>query len=106
MKACGERVAYSGTEMQEASSLTNVLIEKGKPLGILTSVHSIDENEGQSTSYNRFASPDTGRATKHLHTQRYATCEWVCVEGSCLLYVPFKQRYGDQRPSCLRWSPK
>jgi len=75
---------------------------KGAPQGLMTSIHSHDENPNKP-SYNRIASLKTGLATKKLHSNTYKVCEWVCSEGSCLLYVPFDKRYGDDRPSCLRW---
>ena len=75
---------------------------KGAPEGIMTSIHSHDENP-QEPAYNRVASLKTGLAKKHHHSKNYQVCEWVCQQGSCLLYVPFQQRYGDQRPPCLRW---
>ena len=75
---------------------------RGAPTGLLTSIHSHDEKPGQP-AYNRVASLKTGEAKKLLHSNTYKACEWVCAQGSCLLYVPYQQRYGDDRPKCLRW---
>ena len=75
---------------------------KGAPEGLMTSIHSQDEDPKQP-AYNRVASLETGLAQKQLHSNKYKVCEWVCSQGSCLLYVPFQRRYGDDRPECLRW---
>ena len=75
---------------------------KGVPDGVMTSIHSHDEDP-KKPAYNRVASLKTGMARKLLHSNTYKICEWVCIEGSCLLYVPYTQRYGDDRPPCLRW---
>jgi micrococcal nuclease len=78
---------------------------KGAPKYLVSSIHSTSENQTKQ-AYNRIVNLKTGSADKALHTKEYKTCEWVCVkEGeSCMLYVPFKQRYGDVKPSCLKWS--
>ncbi len=78
---------------------------KGVPSGIITSVHSIDEKPGQTSTYNRILDPLTGVASKHSHTNTYAACEWVCMDDSCLLYVPYAQRYGSDRAECLEPAP-
>ena len=80
------------------------LWRKGVPEGLITSVHSLDERQ-QDASYNRIASPMTGMAQKFSHAHTYKTCEKVCLQGSCMIYVKFKQRYGDDRPACIRWHP-
>jgi len=77
----------------------------GAPAGLITSLHSADEARAKKDpSYNRIANLKTGRANKHFHQERYELCQWVCLEGSCMRYVPFNQRYGDKRPPCLKWS--
>lgn len=77
---------------------------KGVPKGILTSVHSADEKRGDP--YNRLADPRTGRTRKRKHHNAYKVCEKVCMEGSCLIYVPFGLRYGPQRAECLKTKGK
>lgn len=72
----------------------------GAPEGILTSVHSLDEGTDKTT-YNRVCSLATGLAQKFSHSNTYGSCNKVCAQGSCMLYVPFKSRYGDARPTCL-----
>ena len=84
---------------REAIKARRGMWSQGAPDAILTSVHSL--SEGGEVAYNRFVSTKTGRAEKHLHQSNYRSCEWVCLKGSCLLYVPFKQRYGEDRPRCL-----
>lgn len=72
----------------------------GAPEGIITSVHSLDEAP-QKATYNRIASLATGLAQKFSHANTYQACDRICAQGSCMLYVPFKRRYGDARPTCL-----
>lgn len=78
---------------------------KGAPSAVMTSLHSMDEDPSKP-SYNRVVSTQTGIAKKHLHSDSYTSCQWVCLEGSCLLYVPYQKRYGDDRPECLKWKRK
>ena len=102
----------SGDPSKELLALQQAAIDgrkgmwaKGAPEGLMTSIHSADEPhfKGQP-AYNRVANLKTGWANKHFHQDKYQSCQWVCLKGSCMLYVPFKQRYGDARPDCLRWS--
>ncbi len=78
---------------------------KGVPKGIVTSLHSKAEREDAKTAYNRVADPLTGMTRKVEHTEKYEICQKVCVDGSCMVYVPFKQRYGKNRAKCL-WLKK
>lgn len=72
---------------------------KGAPAAIITSLHSVTEkHEGES--YNRVADTKTGIARQVKHTAEYSTCQKVCMEGSCMVYVPYKNRYKN-RPKCL-----
>ena len=75
----------------------------GAPVGLITSVHSMGEKEGATESYNRILNPKTGEAAKKVHTETYEECSWVCPEGqgSCMLYVPYKRRYGASKAECL-----
>jgi endonuclease YncB( thermonuclease family) len=75
---------------------------KGVPEGIVTSVHSLDEKDGATSTYDRVCSTKTGAAPKVEHAKIHAACAEVCHQGSCLVYVPYKQRYGDARAECLR----
>lgn len=76
--------------------------EKGVPRGIITSLHSFAENvDGKyKTSSNRILDTRTGEAVLRKHVDFYDTCQEVCVDDSCMVYVPFEQRYKD-RPPCL-----
>lgn len=77
---------------------------KGVPKKLLTSLHSIDEKTWEDgKAYNRAADPVTGTANKILHAEKYTECQQVCMEGSCMLFVPFKRRYGRERAPCLKW---
>jgi len=75
--------------------------KKGAPKGVVTSLHSLNEKPQKST-YNRVADTTTGVASKSTHSETYRACEEVCVAGSCMIYVPYKLRYGDDRAACLR----
>ena len=75
--------------------------EKGVPTGLLTSLHSADERDDGS-AYNRVCSLETGLCEKSTHTDTYITCQEVCTQGSCMLYVPYKARYGESRADCLK----
>jgi len=75
---------------------------KGAPEGIVTSAHSLDEREGATLTYDRVCSTQTGAAPKVPHSQVHGPCTEVCHQGSCLLYVPYAQRYGEGRAACLR----
>lgn len=91
---------------------------KGAPSYVLTSVHSDDEESGNSKAYDRFVSTVDGRSFVHNHRQTYEECEEVCswpatIEpsddlirkgediSSCMVYVPFQHRYGANRAECL-----
>ncbi len=78
---------------------------KGVPDGIVTSVHSIVERKDGSDAYNRVADPKTGVTRKVSHREKYGTCQKVCLEGSCMIYVPYKKRYPPDRAECL-WVKK
>ncbi len=75
---------------------------KGAPTGLVTSLHSGDEGSG--APYNRVCSLETGMCPAVEHSDTYGACEEVCLDdaGSCMTYVPYKQRYGDSRAACLR----
>ena len=75
---------------------------KGAPEGLITSLHSLDEKPDQDSTYNRILDMATGMADKHSHSATYAPCEEVCDQGSCMVYVPYKQRYGPEKAECLK----
>jgi micrococcal nuclease len=74
---------------------------QGAPSSIVTSAHSIAEKAGQTETYNRVLDVTTGHAPKHNHSETYGACTWACVSDSCLLYVPYAQRYGTNRADCI-----
>lgn len=81
----------------------------GIPRAIVTSVHSIDEKddddplaEDRKESYNRLADTRTGKTFVVKHSKVFKPCDAFCHSGSCMLYVPFDKRFGDERPECLR----
>ncbi|MFT4623742.1 MAG: micrococcal nuclease [Myxococcota bacterium] len=75
------------------------LWEKGTTPVILTSLHS--KAEGGEKTYDRVCSLTTGICEARPHENTYATCQEVCDEGSCMTYVPYEERYGRERASCL-----
>lgn len=111
----GYAMAYSveGTPDPELIALQQKAIankagiwKKGAPRGIITSLHSVDEDGGKAgVTYNRVVDTKTGAALKREHKNKYESCQEVCetTEGdiSCMIYVPFENRYKN-KPSCLR----
>ncbi|GMV40184.1 MAG: hypothetical protein AMXMBFR64_19000 [Myxococcales bacterium] len=75
---------------------------KGVPATILTSVHSADEPNSDKP-YNRVTDTITGLSRKIFHDKTYPRCTEACEGDSCLLYVPFNERYGKKRAECLLW---
>lgn len=86
----------------------------GIPVAIVTSVHSIDEpkegdDEGgggsdkpNKKSYNRLADTRTGKTFAIEHDKVFKPCDVFCSHGSCMVYVPFKVRFGENRPDCMK----
>ena len=74
---------------------------KGAPTSVITSLHSQSEKPDKEV-YNRVCDLATGECAKRIHTDVYETCEKVCMDGSCMTYVPYKERYGDNRAECIR----
>ena len=79
--------------------------EKGVPKELVTSLHSLDEKPDKNQTYNRLISTKTGKSTQLHHSDNYESCRWVCPTDSCMLYVPYKQRYGADRADCLQLEP-
>jgi hypothetical protein len=73
---------------------------KGVPDGLITSLHSLDERRNSSIAYDRVVSSATGEAPTVKHGKTYAPCDKVCHQGSCMIYIPYKQRYGRDRTRC------
>ncbi len=90
----------------EAMKAGRGMWKKGVVKGVVTSLHSLDEKDGNGKeAYNRVVDTRTGRALKRAHHDRYETCQEVCekTDGdvSCMVYVPFEIRY-RKKPDCLR----
>jgi len=77
--------------------------EKGRPEVVLTSVKPASSARSGTDWY---VNGRTGESGHRGHQAEYQVCEEVCIEplrglGSCLIYVPFPQRYGEGRADCL-----
>jgi endonuclease YncB( thermonuclease family) len=88
--------------MHQAQRAKRGMWAKGVPKSIITSLHSFGEtaNSTFKTSSNRLLDTRTGEAVLRKHSDTYQTCEEVCVDDSCMVYVPFDHRY-KQQPPCL-----
>lgn len=79
---------------------------KGIPVAIITSTHSIDAgtdgSERRETSYMRLADTRTGKTFTVPHSSIFRPCDVFCHSGSCMVYVPFDARYGENRPECMQ----
>lgn len=75
--------------------------EKGAPKSLITSLHSQDEKPDREV-YNRVCDLTTGECAERVHAAVYQICEKVCVDDSCMIYVPYKVRYGDKRAECIQ----
>ncbi len=91
---------------REAMTERRGMWRKGTVNGLVTSLHSMGEPGGDGkVAYNRVVDTRTGAATKRKHSDTYETCQKVCEttdgQQSCMVYVPYKQRYRGQ-PDCLK----
>lgn len=78
----------------------------GVPDYILTSLHSADE--GAKKTYDRAISTSDGSSRLIKHDEIRKPCQKVCIDmgSSCMVFVPFNQRYGANKPECLYVKPK
>lgn len=74
---------------------------KGAPKSVITSLHSQSEKPDKD-AYNRVCDLTTGECKERTHTDVYETCQKVCMDGSCMTYVPYKVRYGENRAECIQ----
>ncbi|MFO0747550.1 MAG: thermonuclease family protein [Myxococcota bacterium] len=103
--------------MLQAQNERKGMWKYGIPAAIVTSVHSVDEpkegdDEGggggagamgqQKKSYNRLADTQTGKTFAIEHDKVFKPCDVFCSHGSCMVYVPFKVRFGENRPACMK----
>jgi micrococcal nuclease len=88
--------------MHQAQRARRGVWAKGVPDGIITALHSRDEDTAGKypTAANRVLNTRTGEAQLRKHMDTYRLCEEVCLEGSCMVYVPYERRYKNQ-PNCL-----
>lgn len=98
----GEALVDDLAAQQEAMRSGAGMWARGTPDWLTTSVHSLDEREGQIQTYNRVVSTADGHAERRMHEESYAACSEVCPADSCMIYVPYEQRYGDEKAACLR----
>jgi endonuclease YncB( thermonuclease family) len=97
----GEAEAKYLVAQQEAIANKAGMWAKGVPEGIITSLHSAHKRLDDHRTYDRIASPHSGAAEKYFHNETYSSCQEVCHHGSCMVYVPYAERYGDKRAECL-----
>ncbi len=90
------------TAQRKAKNAKLGIWKHGVPEFIISSLHSADE--GAQQPYNRLVSTLDGHSKKWAHKKSYDICQKICLddEASCMVYVPFTQRYGSERPDCLR----
>ena len=74
---------------------------KGAPKSLITSLHSKDEKPDKN-EYNRVCDLTTGECSERIHADVYETCQKVCIDDSCMTYVPYRARYGDNRAECIQ----
>jgi endonuclease YncB( thermonuclease family) len=91
---------------KEAQAAKRGIWKKGVVKGVVTSVHSADEDgDEEGAGYNRVVDTRSGEALARSHKNTYKTCEEVCetTDGdvSCMIYVPFEHRYRN-KPKCLK----
>lgn len=99
----GEALPEDLAAQAEAIEAGRGMWAKGAPKWLVTSLHSLDEREGQVQTYNRVAHTGDGHVEKRMHEQTYDTCEKVCPTDSCMIYVPYELRYDPaKQPECLK----
>ena len=83
--------------------------EKGAPAFLITSLHSQseypdknDDGSYKKQAYNRICDMKTGQCAVREHNDIYEVCQNVCIEDSCMIYVPYANRYKkEDLASCL-----
>ena len=94
-------------ELQKKARIDEIgMWEKGRPEVIVTSVHSAG---GGSSGRMRIVHARTGETEMTGHRAELMLCEELCHgdkwTGSCMLFVPYKLRYIDKKPECIRGEP-
>ena len=85
--------------MSTGMSAKKGMWRKGTPKLLVTSLHSQSEKPNKD-AYNRVCDLETGQCNPQTHTTNYETCEKVCIEDSCMIYVPYFNRYRN-KAECL-----
>jgi len=98
----GEPLPDDLAAQQEAIRTGAGMWARGAPTWLTTSVHSLDEREGQIQTYNRVVNTQDGSVERRMHEETFASCTEVCPTDSCMIYVPYERRYGDNKAACLR----
>lgn len=79
---------------------------KGRPETIITSVHPAGEN---ASGRMRIVHVRSGETEMAGHRKQIDLCSEFCFgdpyTGSCMVYVPYKLRYRDDKPACLQGEP-
>ncbi|HJN78090.1 MAG TPA: nuclease [Myxococcota bacterium] len=96
----GEALPDDLAAQQEAIRSGAGMWARGTPEWLTTSIHS--KGEGKDRTYNRVVSTADGHSEERTHEETYEPCSEVCPVDSCMIYVPYAQRYGDDRAVCLR----
>jgi micrococcal nuclease len=98
----GSAPAEDIASLQKAIDNSAGMWAKGAPTLLVTSLHSQDE-KADKDAYNRVCDLRSGECKAETHTNVYEICEKVCVDNdSCMIYVPYSKRYGEQRAKCLQ----
>ena len=97
-------------DMKYARDNKKGIWEKGTPNYLITSLHSQSEYQEKKedgsykkNAYNRICDLQTGQCTVREHNDNYEVCQKVCIEDSCMIYVPYANRYKkDSLAECLK----
>lgn len=94
-------------KQEEAIKGKRGMWSKGVPAYVVTSLHSIDEDNSHRETYNRAVSTADGSSFMVMHKDSYEDCQEVCFAPkdeveSCMIYVKFDNRYGPRKASCLK----
>lgn len=75
--------------------------EKGRPEHIVTNVAADDEGR----VFLRIVNTRTGKTERKHQREDYEPCDEIChgpeVSGSCMLFIPYEQRY-EKQPACIK----
>lgn len=90
---------------KEARIAERGMWRKGRPEQIVTSIH----DKAGAAGFLRVVSGRTGDTEVVGHRVDVSMCEEICHgdkwRGSCMVFVPYKRRYGDKKAECLKGAP-